>query len=560
MINGERTTGAFALGSREPSGETPRICGHTRDIMSSRPDTGADAIVVGAGLNGSWVAKELASGGMKVTLIDAGEILPNSTFSIDHRQTDVFNLRYHLFRLKLLLKGDTDLALSKFINRRTAHLFLDRRRDPYLTPPDRHFLWTRSRVVGGRGHLWGRVMLRVTDCQLTYPGFEWPVRYNDLAEYYSEVERVLEMGGAPSGLSEVPDGEYAHERSLHPYEKKFSNVVTRRWPHRRVVVNHIAQYEPAPLSPMLRAALSTGRLTLQPDAVVISLATNGPNMAVTGVNAICPATGMVTTYRAPFVILAASAFETVRVLLNSKCERYPNGVGNSSGLLGTRILEHMNDSLFGPLPRSMRAKNPKYRHNPFKLNEEPHGFYIPPFAHAENTDLQYRFSYGMQGTISADTGIYYLAGFGETVPSDRNRLRLDPNRKDRFGVPLVDIDFSWSEEDIAMWRDIKRAVGEMTSAFCQESGIELANSLPTRVHNMLATDRPPVPGSNHECGGARMGTEPSSSVLDPYNRLWDAPNVLVCDAACFPSLPCQNPTLTTMALAIRASRKLLVEN
>jgi len=523
-------------------------------------ETEADAIVVGAGLNGSWVAKELASGGMKVILVDAGGILPDSTFSARRRQVGVFDPRYHIFRLKLLLKGDTDLALSKFVNSRTARFFLDRRSDPYLTPPNRNFLWTRSRVVGGRGHFWGRVMLRVTDRQLTYPGFEWPIRYNDLAQYYSEIEQLLEMGGASSGLNEVPDGEYVHERSLHAYEKQFSDSVTRRWPHRRLVINHIAQYDPAPFSPMLRMALGTGRLSLQTDKVVMSLVTDGPNMAVTGVTAICSKSGTKTTYRAPFVILAASAFESVRILLNSKCERFPNGVGNSTGLLGTRILEHIVDGVFGPLPFSMRSKNPKYSHDPFKLNAEPHGFYMPTFAHIENNSLQYRFGYGVQGTISAATGIYYLAGFGETVPSDKNRLQLDRGKKDRFGIPLASIDFAWAEEDLAMWRDMKRAVAEMTDAFCRDNGAKLDNSLANRIYNMLNMDRTPLPGSNHECGGARMGTEPASSVVDPYNRVWDAPNVLVCDGACFPSLPCQNPTLTTMALAVRASRKLLTEN
>jgi choline dehydrogenase-like flavoprotein len=518
----------------------------------------ADAIVVGAGLSGSWLAKELTSGEMNVALIDAGPILPDSTFSIDGLQADVFNPRYHLFRLKLLLKGDTDRALNKFITSRTNKLFLDRRRDPYTTPKGRDFSWFRVRAVGGRGHLWGRVMLRFTDRQLSPPGFEWPIRYADLAPYYSEIEQLLEMGGAPSGTSEVPDGEYVHERTLHPLERKFRNAVERHWPLRRAVVNHVAGYEPAALSPMLKAALGTGRLQLFPNKTVAMLTTGQPGGRVNGVTTVCTTSGAVETFRAPFVILAASAFESVRILLNSRSDDFPDGVGNRNGLVGTRILEHMTASLVGQLPAGMIAQKPTYGHNPFKLNAEPHGFYMPPFAHLENRATGYRFGYGVQGTISTNTGLFYLGAFGETVPSDNNRLRLDETQKDRFGIPVASIDFSWAAEDLAIWKDADRVLAEMTEAFESDTGIRLQRPTASRVYNLLAVNAP-VPGSNHECGGARMGHDPSSSVVDSYNRVWEAPNVLVCDAACFPSIPHQNPTLTTMALAVRAGRQLLAD-
>ena len=252
---------------------------------------------------------------MKVALIDAGPILPDSMFSIGRFQADVFNPRYHLFRLKLLLKGDTDRAFNKFINTQTSKLFLDRRKNPYVTPIDRDFSWLRVRAVGGRGHLWGRVMLRVTDRQLSAPGFEWPIRYQDLAPYYSEIEQLLEMGGAASQSSEVPDGEYVHERSLHPLEQQFCDVVAHRWPLRRAVVNHVAEYEPAPLSPMLTAALGTGRLYLFPNKTVAALTTDGTSNTITGVTTVCTTSGAVEYFRAPFVILAASAFEIM-------CESY----------------------------------------------------------------------------------------------------------------------------------------------------------------------------------------------------------------------------------------------
>jgi len=281
--------------------------------VSSFSAQDADAIVVGAGLNGSWVAKELTAGGMKVLLIDAGAILPDSIFAIDRLQANVFNLRYHIFRLKLLLKGDTDRAFNKFINNQTNKLYLDRRTNPYVTPLDRDFSWLRVRAIGGRGHLWGRVMLRMTDRQFSAPGFEWPIRYEDISPYYSEVERLLEMGGAVSTSSKVPDGEYIHRRSLHALEQKFCDAVAGRWPLRRAVINHVAEYRPGSLSPMLKAAVDTGRLCLIPNKVVSALTIDKASK-VTGVTAVCKTSGAVESFRAPYIVLAASSFEAVRSL------------------------------------------------------------------------------------------------------------------------------------------------------------------------------------------------------------------------------------------------------
>ncbi len=527
--------------------------------MNSSAVNGVDVIVVGAGLNGSWAAKELTSRGMKVALLEAGPVLRESAFSIGTTRANLFNPRYQLFRLKLLLKGDKERAFSTFSDNRTYRFFLDRRREPYATPPGREFNWSRVRAVGGRGHFWGRVMLRPTDNQFSIPGFEWPVRSEELAPYYSEIERLLEMGGAESGTAEVPDGEYVHRRSLHAIEKMFCETVVRRWPHRRAVINHVASYEPSPFSPMLKAAFATGRLQLLPNKTVAALATDGSDGAISGVVAVCTRSGAVETFKSRYVVLSASAFETVRILLNSKSEKFPNGVGNNNGLVGMRILENVTAGVFAQLPAPLRTNNMMYTHNPFKLNAEPNGFYMPPFAHLEQRETTYRFGYAVQGTISSNTGLFYLGAFGATIPSDTNRLRLDETKSDRFGVPIAFIDFAWSTEDLSLWKNSKAALAEMVEIFEVENGVKLEHPMTSRIYNALNDNGVPVPGSSHECGGARMGTDAGSSVVDTYNRIWDAPNVLVCDAACFPSLPHQNPTLTAMALAVRASRKLVAD-
>jgi choline dehydrogenase-like flavoprotein len=245
-------------------------------------------------------------------------------------------------------------------------------------------------------------------------------------------------------------------------------------------------------------------------------------------------------------------------LLNSKTERLPDGVGNSHGLVGTRILEHIGDSFVAQLPASQRSKRPSFAHNPFQLNAEPHGFYFPPFAKREGCE-RLPFAYGVQGTISEDSGLVYIAAFGATVPSDTNRLRLDKTQKNRFGAPIALIDFSWAPPDLAMWKDSSRALAEMIEAFETETLVRFDHPFTQRVYDVAVNRGAPIPGSNHESGGARMGFDPASSVLDPFNRVWDSPNVLVCDSACFPCIPHQNPTLTTMALAVRAARQLVAD-
>jgi len=515
-----------------------------------------DAVVVGAGPNGSWAAKELAEGGLRVALIDAGPILRDALFSGQPDSADLFNPRYHLFRLKALLKGDRHRAFNKFIDRTTSELYLDRARHPYGTAAGNDFSWSRVRAVGGRGHLWGRVMLRFTEDQFHREGCEWPIGVADLAPFYDEVETLLELGGAPSGTPDVPDGRYVHDRELNELESAFRDAVAERWPHRRAVVNHVAEYAPAPLSPMLVAARATGNLELRPNTVAASLH-HGRNGVIDGVHVVDTTTGERSVLRASFVVLGASAFETTRLLLNSSSDAHPDGVGNRHGLVGTRILEHIMASILDELPASAVRSDPQYVHNPFRLNEEPHGFYIPSYAQAEEPEFG-EYGYGVQGTISTDTGLFYVGAFGETRPADRNRLRIDRSKVDRHGIPVADIDFAWSADDVALFERANRAVVEMTDEFQRASGIGLKSPMATRIYHKLVAERP-TPGSNHECGGARMGSDPTTSVVDPNGRVWDVPNVVVCDTSVFPSIPQQNPTLTSMALAVRATRALIRE-
>jgi choline dehydrogenase-like flavoprotein len=230
-------------------------------------------------------------------------------------------------------------------------------------------------------------------------------------------------------------------------------------------------------------------------------------------------------------------------------------LGNSNGLLGRQILEHISASTFSIVPVTTEALNLS-EHSPFKLNSEGTGFYMPPFEKFSRPDGGAA-TYGAQGVISGQSGMFFLGLFGSVAPRFDNRLTLHPVRHDRHGMPVPVIEFSLDKVEQDMWRHMAHSLEAMTKAYFEDAGIARGMSFAMRLRSLLQRTSRPAIGSNHESGGAPMGSEPGSSVVGPENRLWDAENVLVCDSSCFPSLPPQNPSLTAMALALRASRLLV---
>ena len=449
-----------------------------------------DAIIIGAGLNGSWAAKVLTEGGMNVALLDAGPELSEDVFSQKVTKTDFFDPRFHLFRMKALIKGDFDRALNKFLDYRTQDLALSTQDYPYSTLDGKSYRWFRVRKVGGRGHLWGRVMLRLTDREfsandLNESQTSWPIRYSDLEAFYDEVETLLELGGAASNTSAVPDGQYIHERSLNHLESLFKDSVEEKWPERHVLVNHVAEYEPSPLSPMLIAAKRTGCLQLFASTAAKHVITCPETGNSIGVSAIDLNSGEKVDFWGDNIILSASPYETVRILLSSVSSKHPQGLGNSFGQLGTQILEHVVCSFMAELPDTLRENNANYIHNPFKLNDAPHGFYIPTFRKQESDSLDFKRDYGIQGLISPESGLFYMGLFGETLPRPENCLKLNSSVKDKLGMPTLKIEFSWSENELNMLKDQKKVALELAKIFEDRVGVKLNNRIATRVHNHL---------------------------------------------------------------------------
>jgi len=300
---------------------------------------------------------------------------------------------------------------------------------------------------------------------------------------------------------------------------------------------------------MLRDALETTRATLLPNSIVERVVLSGDGSRAVGVDVIDRIAREKRTIYAHVVVLAASALESVRILFNSHSARHPRGLGNSSGLLGHFVMDHVrtggvfhsdqltgvgeDDATWSPLDAMMSS-----------------GFLIPPsFLPAPTGTLR---RYQIQGRIVA-SGDFVMLSFGEMLPREQNRVMVDSCLRDAWGIPSLRIDVTFGDNDLALWKRQKQTL----EAIYQAIGGRRVMNAKAVMFNFFAR-KPHIPGSGfHECGGARMGDDPKQSVVSPYNQLWDTPNIVIVDSSVFPTSGFQNPTLTEVALAFRASEHIL---
>ena len=342
-------------------------------------------------------------------------------------------------------------------------------------------------------------------------GEDWPIAYADLEPYYHRIERYL-------GVREMSP--------LSTGELKLKQAVETRWPTRRVAGPPIAT---GPAGATLADAARTGRLTLRPDSVATRVLTDHEAGRADGVAFADRVTGREEEVAARLVVLCASTIESTRLLLNSATPDHPDGLANSSGVLGRYLTDHtFGVGIDGVAP--LRDRSP---------GGTSHGAAIPAFRNVTENDVDFLRSYGARLLVSPDTGRFWMRAFGEVLPCFENRITLDHSKSDRWGVPTVHIDCAYGENERLMAADQIACLREMAEA----AGFEIDGVHPT----------PAPPGSSsHELGTARMGRDPASSVLNPYNQAWDVENLFVTDGASFTSAGHQNPTLTMMALTARA--------
>ena len=541
------------------------------------PPTDFDAIVVGSGMTGGWAAKELTELGLRTLVLEAGRPISPEQDYVEHKP-----------RWEMPFRGlgdrrataERQAIQSKSVSfDELSHVFwTDDVKNPYSTPADRPFYWFRARQVGGKSIIWGRAVYRWSDLDFEANlrdgiAVDWPIRYADIAPWYDHVERFIGVSGQKEGLAHLPDGEFLPPMALNCAEQHVRQRMQERFGRERLLtigrvanltVNHngraachycgpcqrgcITRSYFSSVNATLPAAHATGRLTLRPFSIVRSLIYDRRTNRVTGVRIIDAQTKAEREYTARVVFLCASALESARILLNS-------GVANSSGQVGRNIMDHIK---WGGASGEFDGWTDRR-----EIGERPNGIYVPRFRNVTSRHPDFIRGYGFQGAADRSgweaalrapgIGREYKAqlsqlgpwtmsfwGYGEMLPREANRATLHPTLVDAWGIPSLHIDCRWSDNDLAIHRDMNITAAELLEA----AGAK---------HIEPNTNGPSTPGgSNHEMGTARMGRDARTSVLNGWNQTWDVPNLFVTDGAAMTSSGCQNPSLTYMALTARA--------
>lgn len=543
-----------------------------------------DAIVVGSGATGGFAAKELTERGLRVLVLEAGGPLPEEKFELAAKAQ--FAAIGSWARIKAGMTGQHKQALTSFYSPEKAFLFVNDNEHPYESPED-FYLWLRGKQVGGRFLAWGRVALRMSDYTFKFKshegaGEDWPIGYADLAPYYTQVEQFLGVRGNDDGIAYCPAGSYVQPAGLSKAEQKFKAAVEGQWPDAKVMAWRYVRKEATPVDAQrnrttapLVAAAATGRLTLKVNAPVERIDTDARTGKATGVTWIDASTRQRHSARANVVVVCASTIESIRLLLNSAGAKHPQGLGNSSGTLGRYFMDQMLTLGFGTVPgfkggELVDATNPADNHG---------GIYIPRFRQLKSPgSLGYAGGFNLQGIVGRPMlpphmdSVFGLTGHGEILPHADNRVTL-AGKRDRLGVPIPSVHMRLRDNDVKLLRDqvatqkaAMQAAGLATDFLISPLGIGSDGPfMPNakwyeRLMFRLAYKRSvAVGGAIHECGGARMGSDPKTSVLNPMNAVWDAPNVFVTDSSCFVTNGTCGPTLTTMALTVRACEHIASE-
>ncbi len=549
-----------------------------------------DVIVIGSGASGGWAAKRLSEAGIKVALLEAGRPQPDSNFS---EHVPAFKLKYRDKAGEVIRKTRHRQRDCYACREWNYDWFANDIEEPYTTPDDKPFSWQgRMRVVGGRTNVWGRQSYRLSEQDLKGKSFDgygedWPLSYKDLEPYYDLVEDYVGISGQAEGVPELPDSRFHPAMAMTCAEMQVRTRVKQKLGYTvtigraanitkpingRVACHYCGPCEQGCAThsyfnaafTTVADAVKSGNTTLITDAMVYKILTDPQTAKATGVMYIDRNTREIKEVHARAVILSAQALESARILFNSANTQFPNGLANSSGVLGHYLMDHIwvaggASGQFPDLPSEAPSLGAPKR---------PTGLYTIRMRNTMNGPRSKEFirGFGFQGGGSLSFNLnapgygaafkksvldpvnsVSFAGFGECLARYDNFVAIDPTVVDAYGIPVLRITMSWGENDRKMIPDMAATAVEMLEA----SGAK--NIRPFQMMNR-------VPGYGiHEMGTARMGADAKTSVLTQFCQTHDIKNLFVTDASAFVSGGCQNPTLTIMALTVRSCDFLMQE-
>ncbi len=547
-------------------------------------DNQYDAIVIGSGISGGWAAKELTEKGLKVLMLERGRDIKHVKDYVNANK-ELWEFPHRGQRTQEMINDYPVLKRDYPLNETVLDMWVKDKECPYTeTKP---FAWFRGYHVGGRSLTWGRQSYRLNKWDFEANakegiGVDWPIRYDEIAPWYSHAEKFAGIQGSRNGIEVLPDGEYLPGMPMNIVEKDVAARIKDHYKGSRHMIMgrsaNITEAKPeqgrsacqyrdrcwrgcpfgayfSTQSATLPAAKATGNLTLRPFSIVTQILYDKDTKKATGVEVLDSETNKTYEYKSKIVFVNASAFNSAWVLMNSATDIWPDGLGSSSGELGHNVMDHHF--------RLGASGTPEGYDDKYYYGRRPSGIYIPRFRNIYDDKRDYVRGFGYQGSASrsewardvAEMGIganlkdtlsepgewsMGIMAFGEMLPYHENQIKLNRDKKDKWGLPVLDMNVEIKENEKKMRVDMMADAQEMLEA--------------AGINNVKAYDSGYQPGMGiHEMGTARMGRDPKTSVLNSHNQVWDAQNVFVTDGAMMTSASCVNPSLTYMAMTARAA-------
>ena len=540
-----------------------------------------DAIVIGSGISGGWAAKELTEKGLKTIMLERGKNIEHKTDYVNATKGP-WQFPHRGGRTQEMIKDYPVLRRDYPLNEMNLDWWVNEKDCPYTEV--KRFDWFRGYHVGGRSLLWGRQTYRWSDFDFEANakeglGTDWPIRYKDIEPWYTYVEKFAGISGSTEGLPQLPDSHFMPAMEMNCVEKDVSARIKQHYNNKRqMIIGRCAnitqpiqervncQYRNkcwlgcpfggyfSTQSSTLPAAMKTGNLTVRPWSIVTKILYDKDTKKAKGVEILDAETNKTYQYFAKVIFLNASTFNSAWILMNSATDIWPDGLGSSSGELGHNVMDH---HLGVGASGTVEGYDDKYY-----FGRRANGIYVPRFRNLFDDKRDYLRGFGYQGGASregwsrniaemniggdfkdalAEPGPWTMGigGFGEILPYHENKITLDKNKKDKWGLNVLAFDAEWRENERKMRIDMKNDAMEMLEA--------------AGVKNVQGHDGDGTMGRGiHEMGTARMGKDPKSSVLNKWNQVWDAQNVFVTDGSMMASSNCVNPSLTYMAMTARA--------